>query len=55
MEDKGYDVYFQDGYVLVRLRASNLSTRHVIGSKEGNLYMLKFYGKAGWVTCNTQP
>jgi hypothetical protein len=41
MEDKGYEVYFQDGQVLVRPRASSPSSGRVIGSREGNLYLLK--------------
>jgi hypothetical protein len=41
MEDNGYDIFFQDGQVLIRSKRSNIDSARVHGVKEVKVYRLR--------------
>lgn len=41
IEKKGFDIVFQDGQVLIKLRGSNPDAATVLGVRESNLYRLE--------------
>ena len=40
IENKGFDIIFQDGRVLIKLRGSSLVAVAILGVREGNFYRL---------------
>lgn len=42
IEDKGYEVVFHDGHVLMHSRGSNTTSEKVIGVCNGKLYRFMF-------------